>query len=333
MAQAAEVLDISSDEETLENLEKETVKQKFRENVKEDHPDQGGSREEFDKDRKAKDKLLNFVGSEYQDEYSKLKTTRSKKRNRNRNRNRTRSKNTKSNQADSRNNSTSNTSTTDETSKNTSQDTTHKSSTKNQTEEDWYDKSQRNTTKTTEPTAEEEFTKDDSFFYNSFVTLLTYFNLALLHLNKKLRTQYILFIGSGVMSVKLLGDYFQSDSVLLTLPGIESITPEIAQVFLFVAPILIYTDMRAQKMRANYILSQVLQTDIMNLDEENPIQYNIITKLLLLGGSFGYTGMYLAQVTQYSYLLIVIVQLSIVLIYSILRKTPPTKSQISKEYR
>lgn len=301
IVESVELLGLDSDEEKIRELSESEVKSAYRDIVKEVHPDQGGSSEEFKEVKEAYDILLDFVDSAGQSSYTKSSSQNTQ---------------TSSHRADpSKSSSTTS--------------YTYQRRTKNQYKKESYKSSQDSTQSDTTTTNSTTDTVEDSpenvydeYYNGSVVTTLlnkvSYFTGSL---------NLILFFTLGILFS--IGYIYFEEYIVYNIPYMGQITIEMLVIALTISPLLIALDMRYNKLNSIKLLDELpvnVVKEISGID--SVISYSIWTKFLLYITTFGGTTFVLAEYTQLLLSETVVIQAIIIFLYIVLRKQALTPSQV-----
>lgn len=303
ISDSVEKLGLDSEEEAIRELSESEVKSAYRDIVKEVHPDQGGSSEEFKEVKEAYDILLDFVDSTGQSSYTNSSSQNTQ---------------TSNHRADpSKSSSTTS--------------YTYQRRTKNQYKKDSYTSSQDSTQSKTNETTEDTSTDTveespenvyDEYYNGSFITTLlnkiSYFTGSL---------NLILFFTLGILLST--GYIYFEEYIVYNIPYMGQITIEMLAMALTLSPLLIALDMRYNKLNSIKLFDELpvnVVKDISGID--SVISYSIWTKILLYITTFGGTTFVLAEYTHLLLSEIVVIQTIIILLYVVLRKQALTPSQV-----
>lgn len=303
ISESVNLLELDSDEESIRELSESEVKSAYRDIVKDVHPDQGGSSEEFKEVKEAYDILLDFVDSAGQSSYTKSSSQNT----------------TTSNQQADPSKSSSTTS------------YTYQRRTKNQYKKEPYNSSQDSTQSntTTDTTDSSTDTVEDSIedvydeYYNgSFVTTLvnkvSYFTGSL---------NLILFFTLGILFSS--GYIYFEEYIVYDIPYMGQITIEMLAIALTISPLLIALDMRYNKLNSIKLFDELPENVVKDISgNDSVISYSMWTKILLYISTFSGITFVLAQYTQLLLIETVIIQTSIIFLYIVLRKQALTPSQV-----
>jgi DNA mismatch repair ATPase MutL len=302
---AAESLDLPTTESELQALSQDQVKTAYREKIKEAHPDNGGSQEEFKSVKSAYETIESFVNSERQEKYTKSTSTQNTQPSTattTSSRSTTKSSYKKSSEKGANTtNSTQNTDNYTQT-KNTANNTKNTANTKSST-----------TTRNEETSAQKLYNKYTSNIVSRSINSLAF-------VSTKLNV-----LGLLTLSMLAILGYIQFGEFIAYQPPFEQYITTHTLIYLSsVTPVAILLNMRYETLQSITLFKKLPQETLETVTHRTqPIQYTLFTKLGLGIGSCGGLYTILPKYTSLTILESVSIPLAILVLYLLFRKKTP----------